>query len=152
MKYNGITYRIAAFLLAILVFVTSVGLSVDMHFCQGDFKSFSLIGKAKNCHDIAKKQSTCKHHKAFVQQEDSCGESEQKDCCENRTLSLNSDQDQQFQTVDFTLSKQVEQFITAFIYVFYQDKITEEEDVFFAQYRPPLIQKDIPVLIQSFLL
>lgn len=152
MKNNSITYRIVAFLLIILVLVTSVGFSVDMHFCQDDFKSFSLIGKAKNCHDLAKIQSTCKHHKASVEQKDSCEESGQKDCCENRTLNLDSDQDQQIQTVDFTLTKQVEQFVTAFIYVFYQDKLTNEEDIFFAHYRPPLIQKDIPVLIQSFLL
>lgn len=152
MKNKSIKYRIVAFLLAILVLVTSVGFSVDMHFCQDDFKSFSLIGKAKNCHDVAIKKSTCKHHKATVQQEKPCEKLDKKDCCENRTLTLDADQDQQLQNVDFTLSKQVEQFVTAFIYAFYKDKFTEEADIFFANYRPPLIQKDIPVLIQSFLI
>ena len=150
MQQKSNTYRILAFSLAILMFFTSAGLSIDMHFCQGNFKSFSLIGKAKNCHELAQ-TSTCKHHKAPIQEE-TCEKTDKKDCCENRTLTLDSDQDQQIQTANFTLTKEIKQFVTAYIYAFHQDKITEEEVISFALYRPPLIQRDIPVLIQSFLL
>ncbi len=153
MNYKSNTYRILAFSLAFLMFFTSAGFSIDMHFCQGDFKSFSLIGKAKNCHELAQ-TSTCKHHKVSIQEEEEedCDKTEKKDCCENRTATLDSDQDQQIQTIDFTLTKEVKQFVTAYIYAFYQDKLTKKEVIPFALYRPPLIKRDIPVLIQSFLL
>ncbi len=150
MQKKSNTYRILALSLAFLMFFTSAGLSIDMHFCQDSFKSFSLIGKAKNCHELAQ-TSTCKHHKVPAQEE--TGEkTDKKDCCENRTVTLDSDQDQQIQTIDFTLTKEIKQFVTAYIYAFHQDKITEEESISFALYRPPLIQRDIPILIQSFLL
>lgn len=151
MNYKSNTYRVLAFSLAFLMFFTSVGLSVDMHFCQGNFKSFSLIGKAKNCHELAK-TSTCKHHKNPIQEEETCDKTAKKDCCENRTVTLNADQDQQIQTVDFTLTKEVKQFVTAYVYAFYQNKLTKDETIPFALYRPPLIKRDIPILIQSFLI
>ena len=151
MNYKINTYRILAFSLAFLMFFTSGGFSIDMHFCQGDFKSFSLIGKAKNCHELAQ-TLTCKHHKVSIQEEENCYKTEKKDCCENRTATLDSDQDQQIQTIDFTLTKEIKQFITADIYAFYQDKLTKKEVIPFALYRPPLIKRDIPILIQSFLL
>jgi len=124
-----------------------------MHFCQGDFKSLSLIGKAKNCHENIQKQSTCKHHQILKQQPDNtCEVDDEKDCCENRTVNLDADQDQQIQTVDIELTKQTKQFLTAFVYAFYPRRLDNAQNIDFTRYRPPLIIRDIPVLIQSFLL
>ena len=144
--------KICAFLLASLMLFTSVGFTVDIHFCQGDFKSFSLFGKAKNCHEVLQKQSTCKHHQALAQTYNNCEEDAPKDCCENKTINLDADQDQQLQTVDFELTKQTELFLTAFVFTFYQNDLINARNIDYSRYRPPLIIRDIPILIQSFLL
>ena len=50
--------------MAFLMFFTSIGFSMDIHYCQGHLKSISLLGKAKNCHDIqAMKSDHCKKTK-----------------------------------------------------------------------------------------
>jgi len=152
MKYNNNTYRFVALFLVFLMLFTSVGFSIDMHFCQGDIKSFSLIGKAKNCHEQAERSTLCKHHQIKMVQSDACDKKENKDCCENRTINLDSKQEQQIQTVDFSLTKPFKQFLTAYIYTFYQDNLNQKQNVFFTHYRPPLISRDIPILVQSFLL
>jgi len=44
--------RVISLLLAFLLGFTSVGYSIDLHFCQGHLKSVALIGKAKSCHEM----------------------------------------------------------------------------------------------------
>ena len=81
------------------------------------------------------------------------GCSEDKDCCSNKTLQLQSDQDQKIQTNDFVVSKQLKQFVIAYVAVFFADDFDlQREATTFAHYKPPLIQRDIPVLNQTFLL
>ena len=41
------TYRFIAIILAAVLFVTSVGITMDMHYCKGELKSISLFGKAQ---------------------------------------------------------------------------------------------------------
>lgn len=136
-------YRIFALALALLMFLTSTGFSVDMHHCNGEFKSFSLFGKAKSCHSDAK--ITCPHHKNMT--------AEKKDCCTNQTHTFRADRDlQQAQTVDFTLTGPLQNFVTTYILTFRKSQITSDENPVFARYRPPPLRRNIPVLFQSFLL
>ena len=77
----------------------------------------------------------------------------EKDNCENKTIHFQCDQDQQIQKLNFDISKQFKQFITAYSVVFLLHNFSIENDLpSFAHYKPPLILRDIPVLIQSFLL
>lgn len=140
------------------MFFTSVGFAMDMHFCQGNLKSVSFFGKAKTCHDMAGENETpmkdCPHHKKMMAEKKGC--SEDKDCCSNKTIQLQSDQDQKVQTNDFVVNKQLKQlkqFVIAYVAVFFADNFDlQREAANFAHYKPPLIQRDIPVLNQTFLL
>lgn len=137
-------------LLALMIFVSSMSYSVDFHYCQGQLKSFSLMGKAKNCHEMATKISTCKHHKA---KEDSlASESVDKNCCNNETVYFESDLDKQLIGSDF-VDIDVDQFETV-LYSAGTSNYIEfyEQDVPYLHYKPPLIRKDIPVLFESYLL
>ena len=67
MKTKAI-HRITALTMAFLMFFTSVGFSVDIHYCKGDLKSFSLIGEASACHQTKK---TCPRHKEMESEEKS---------------------------------------------------------------------------------
>ena len=128
---------------------------MDMHYCGGKIKSISFFGKAKNCHEMVGESDTpiknCPHHKKMMADEKSCFED--KNCCSNKTVHFQSDQDYQLQTADFAVSKQLKQFAIAYVSIFLgEDFDLKREVIAFAHYKPPLIPKDIPVLHQTFLL
>ena len=149
----GGTYRIIACALAFLMFFTSTGFSVDMHYCQGNLKSFKFFGKAKSCHEIAEKVAHCSHHRKAMKPERSEGCSkDKKGCCHNKTLHFQSDQDQQIPTPVFVVSQQLQQFLIAGVAVFFSKDHPGKNTPASAHYKPPLIPKDVLVLVQSFLL
>lgn len=146
------TYRFIALIMACLMFVTSAGFAIDMHFCQGKLKSVSFFGKAKSCHDMVdKSMENCPHHQKMMTGKEAC--LEDKDCCSNKTVYFQSDQDQELQKSDFVISTSLQQFVLAYVAVFLSSDYTiAHEAIPFAHYKPPLIQKDIPIFHQSFLL
>lgn len=72
------TYRAAAMVMAFLMFFTSMGYSVDLHYCKDELKSFSLFGKAESCHET---MSKCPRH---AQMQSSS--KEEKGCCSNKLV------------------------------------------------------------------
>ena len=143
------TYRFIALFLAVLMFITSVGFTVDMHYCGGQLKSFSFIGKAKSCHEQAVVQ--CPHHKKMMAQNPN-KTVDTRNCCNNKTLHFQADQDKEIQNYNLKVIQPLQHFVTTFVTVFFNDRIIEKETPVFAHYKPPLISRDISVLIQSFLL
>ena len=154
MKSTSITYRIIALTMAFLMFFTSVGFTVDMHYCQGKLKTFNFFGKAKSCHDMGEGMKDCPFHAQMNETNKSEGSTiSKKGCCSNKTLHFQSDQDHQLQTADFVVTKQLKQFVIAYVSVFLgEDFDLKREVIAFARYKPPLIPRDIPVLHQAFLL
>lgn len=75
-----------------------------------------------------------------------------KGCCDTDYQHFQLDQDQQTASTNFELTPQVSQFITAFVAVFLVEILPQTEINNFQTYKPPLILRDIPVLVQSFLL
>ncbi len=143
-------YKHITLLLAFLMFFTSTGLSLDMHYCQGQLKSISFIGKAKSCHE---KESHCKKHKASCQSlNQNTKESSDNSCCNNKTVTVQLDVeyiDAQAPTIDLNSF----QFLVAYTNVFVvKNNIYSTSTIPFQNYKPPLLTRDIPVLIQSFLI
>ena len=140
--------------MAMLVFVSSTGFSIDLHYCQGQVKSFSLIGEAESCHQQAesvcckKKQKTCH---AAQSNPDDLGKCE-KNCCSNKTIKVESnDEAKKLQSTE--LSQKQVKLLTAFVHVFLLEKIDLSKIIVpHLNYIPPLLNKNIPILIQSFLL
>jgi len=121
-----------------------------MHFCGKNLKSFSLTGKAKNCFELAK-SSTCSKHKKTTTIETAC-ELSKKDCCHNKTIYLQADLTPDIPANDFLISPQLQDFLIAYVTVYFQNKPINTVIPNYLHYKPPLISEDIPVLIQSFLL
>ena len=146
------TNRIITSLMAFLMLLSSTGFSIDLHLCQGNIKSFSFIGEAKSCHSMksscSQKKMTCQAAQANKENVGQCS----KGCCSNTTIELPADLDtQKIQSETITIPDF--QFIVAFVEVFYKGKIDfRKAIVHYLNYIPPLLDKDIPVLIQSFLL
>ena len=137
-----------------MMFFSSVGYSVNMHYCQGQLKSFSFIGKAKTCHDMTESSpmKNCPHHAKMLLQKKGCALNK-KDCCQNKTLLIQCDVEKQVQLSGFTLGNEMQQFVLAyFTTLIFGDVLFAEETNLVAKYLPPLIARDIPVLFESFLL
>lgn len=92
----------------------------------------------------------CPHHKKMMKQTEGC--SEDNNCCSNKLFHFQLDQDKQVQTFDFTVSQELHQFVASFVTVFFSNNLIKTEPPLFVNYRPPPIIRDIPVLVQSFLL
>lgn len=140
--------------MALLMLITSVGLAVDMHYCGGKLKTTSFFGKARVCHQVKRAKTSnseeCPIH--FQSREQGCAV-DKANCCQNKLLYLQLDQDQNLQLEGPAVSKPLLQFVAAFAQAFFNLDIKPvRQAVFYAAYRPPLIFRDIPVLTQSFLL
>ena len=131
---------ISSFFLAIIVMVASLGFTMNKHYCGGELKKFAINAEVAPC-------PMCANHTSTTDQESH----DENECCEN-------DQEE-LKIRDFNLSKKVDkkqitdfQFITL-TYILIDDiHAFSAETIPFSQYLPPLIDHDIPVEIQSFLL
>jgi len=138
--------------MALLMFITSTGLSIDMHFCGDHLKSFDLFGKAKNCYELAGMQPTkCEMPQKEQTPTTGCSMSK-KNCCHNQSLNFKADLESDTENGEFLISPELQHFVIAFAATFLQDQRIEPQKINFISYKPPLILRDIPVLIQSFLL
>jgi len=109
--------------MALLIFFSSSGMSIDIHFCQGKVKRLNLFGKAKSCSEVSQELSNCHHGNNAVS---SCGTDVTHDgCCNNQSFDLDLDFDSGEVT---TLS------------------LTEN----YTNYYPPPLEQDITVLFQVF--
>jgi len=141
--------RITSLLMAFLMLVSSTGFSIDLHYCQGNLKSFSLLGEAKSCHEMAKAKHCSKMKKAcHAPKTTHC----KKDCCSNKKIEISADEDAQKIQVEHLSLKQIK-FVTAFVKTFVLgDTDLSRQFIPHLNYKPPLLNRDIPILIQSFLL
>ena len=144
MKANSI-HRITALTMAFLMFFTSVGYSVDFHYCKGDLKSFSLVGEASTCHGMTK---TCPRH-AEMQVEE---KSENSNCCSNETIVIDDlDVDYNF-SIEAELTDLQVKFVSAFVYTFNDFSLPKVEKISFLENHNPLPPMDIYVLLERFLI
>jgi hypothetical protein len=141
-------YRPGAILLALLMFTTSVGIPMDMHFCGGQLKSVAFFGKAKRCYELAVPTKGCQRHQAQAQAQPGPTLARKK-CCEDKTAFLELDQNQEISpAAQLSVSQQL--LLTAYLTVNLLSPTTASNEVPFHHYKPPLPPRDIPVWVQSF--
>ena len=150
---NKFSYRAFAMFMAFLMFTSSIGFSMDVHFCGGKLESFSFFGDSEPCEMMKPKQekelrSCCESPKKEVKP---CHNREiaKGNCCHNESFVI--DNGGEFESSDFSL-EQFQQVLFAVIVLFPNFdlfKITSKQ-VNYAYYNPPPIIKDISVLHQVF--
>lgn len=154
MKLKSNTYRFVSLLLALLVLVSSVGYTANLHYCKGQLKSFSLLGKAKQCHEApAMAMANCPHHQKMMAEKMACGE-EQKNCCDSETLLFQSDTDKQVQQhAELQLSAPLQYFVLAYTAVFLAQPSEQYEALPNGSlHKIPLRTGDTYALLQTYLL
>lgn len=130
-------------LLALLVFFSSVGMAKTTHFCMG-MEMKSEIG-------FGEKHVDCGMNMPMDHSEnESDNHQDPESCCENVTTQLQVDDEVQLKKVnsDFSIN-----FAVALVqvFVFGVDSDSFEGDQFPTS-SPPLIEQDLQVLYQSFLI
>lgn len=121
---------IISILLASMVLVSTSGVGITKHFCGSRIASVSLFGDA-GC---------------------SCGVMEDdSNCCHSEREFFQLDDDFSVAPVQ-TLSLSSASIISVFVYHLSLDFDESNKLVAYLNYKPPIPDKDIPVLIQSFLI
>jgi len=142
-------HRCVAFLMAILLFCTSVGAAVDMHFCGGELKSFSLFGEAKSCQELAEVEQGCETSALQADSHTGCS-FDRKGCCEDRFAYLSADQD--FPNQITVAESDVSPIVFSAIPVANPTINYQNLNVPSTFYQPPNLSKNYLVLLQIFLL
>lgn len=125
------------------VLLSTISHSISMHFCGDEIQSMAVFGQAQQCeeHDNACDHGGKANHTSV----------NQKGCCEDATVLIDSDK---------YGSKKTETVIVESSYFFLpvarlvQEFSSLEGLAFnhFLHYRPPLIERDIIILVQTFLI
>lgn len=142
--------KIAILSLSFIVILASAGIIVNKHYCKGELKNIALFVEAEQCHDVRTRKIKTQCHPG----KNTCQQSEKKEgrkCCENKTVFLETDD---FISTMASPKINPEFQLIAVTFILYNDLLfsTEKRFVKFLNYKPPLIESDIPVLVQSFLL
>ena len=148
---NKFSYKTMALFMAFLMFSSSIGFSMDVHFCENQIESVNFFGDAEPCEmmqESMKGHSCCEAPKKEIK---SCHNKEmaKDNCCHNESFSLSNSGE--LETSSFSLV-QFQQVITAIIVLFPNINVlkTLRKKANYAYYKPPPIIKDISILIQVF--
>lgn len=123
--------------------------SIDLHYCGDQLRGFSLFEKAKNCEhgEMAfRKSPKCPMHARMKSMQ-------KKGCCHNKAVVIKGQEhNSTVNGADIVLAPHF-QFLTAYAISYlrlYTRAEAAKDD--YRNYKPPLIQVDIPVFIQTFLI
>ena len=148
------TYRLFSVTMALLLLLSSSGLTMDLHFCQGHLKRVNFIGKAKTCAEMALMVEHCskKKAKSCHSKAKSCTGGESHDgCCDNKAVVLDLDIEKA-DFLDVNSSDLKENTAVVAIDKFILSNENQLKKVAFRHYKPPLPTTDIYILFESFLL
>lgn len=128
--------KIANICLALVLMVATAGITLNKHYCLGQLKSVSVFQEAESC--MSKMEMD----------EDSCP----MECCDDTSEEYKLEEFKQvsFEHKFFTPELRLIAIIT--YYFANADVVTNSPNLSYSQYLPPLIDQDIPVMVQSFLL
>jgi len=148
--YKTILHRTYALVLSVLMLSVSTGFTVDMHYCGGKMQSYSVFGEAESCmamdRDIACNESDGNKHSNRH-----CTV-EKKKCCENRMLYV-----QPVESLNVSVSPAAQEIsdLSEAIVATYEVRLSPalfEASFLNYHYRPPILLRTTPVVLQSFLI
>jgi hypothetical protein len=136
------------------VLFASVGWTIDLHYCQGQFRTFNVFGKATSCHEIAQKMKSGHCKKKLMTCHKSGGVEmahEEQGCCSNKTIQLN-DLDELIFAGESAVKSHLElKYTSSALTISLSSDHTEQvNQPKYLNYKPPLIDRDVLVCYQVF--
>jgi hypothetical protein len=123
------------------VLASSISHSISFHFCGGEIQHLAIFGQAQKCeqHDNACDHGNKANHTSL----------NHKGCCEDTTLLIDSDKYRATEKV----TVESPQFVCLpEISVGLEVSPDKSQFSHFSLYKPPLIERDITLLVQTFLI
>ncbi|MEM6522329.1 MAG: hypothetical protein AAF693_01000 [Bacteroidota bacterium] len=125
--------NIGHYFLALMLLMATTGVTINKHYCMGRLKSVSVFHEAKSC--LADHGRVCPKN---------CCEYEQEECKVEDLNKVNH---------NYNFSQDVHLISTAEFVVILDGLYAPNSDKpDYLNYKPPLIERNIPVQVQSFLL
>lgn len=134
-----VSHKILSVSMAIVVLLSTLSFTINMHYCGDTLVETALFHKAKGCGMEMGKPST-----------ESCSITK-KNCCDDKQLSIEGQDELQIQFDKVSFEQQV--FIASFIYTY--SKLFEEynDDInSFREYKPPLVVRQLYKLDETYLI
>jgi hypothetical protein len=134
-------HNVLAVFMSVVVLMTTMSFTVDMHYCGDSLIDFSFIQQVESCG--MEKQMVAS----------SCGATtlSEKSCCTDKTVVKEGNEDLKISFDRLTLDQHL--FIVAFTHSL-MDQFTQIDlkTTPFVDYPPPFLERDVQVLHQSFLI
>ena len=125
--------------LAFLVLFSTMSFTIEMHYCGGALVDTAIFKQAKTC-GMEMHQSNISSENVTLK----------KECCKNDYIVKEGQNE--LQTSINLLSFDQQLFVTSFIYSYLNLFEVKEKITPFRYFSPPLFDKDIQVLYQTFLI
>ena len=134
--------RLSAILLSLIMLFSSMGITYSTHYCMGRaVESKLMIGEHDLSCGMSEMDNACDSEVARFMA---------PGCCDNTTLSIETEEDYQKQAQKFSLDNS---FLFAFSYtLLYSNSFNAEQSVAHSDHHPPPLEQDYLSLYQSFLL
>lgn len=131
---------LASISLSCTVLLTSLSFGINFHYCQGNMKSFALFQEAKSCHHTD--MPTCPMHQNMQ---------DEKGCCDTKSEVVKGQE--HLISITTNLVKAVTFAVVCPIFLLEKPhpislQLSKPE---YQNFKPPLIGRQIRVLVQSFL-
>jgi hypothetical protein len=139
--------EISAIMLSALVLLSSTSFTFGMHFCMGQLESIALFSGAEPC-EMATQKSPC----ATDKHDPDCEHQQvtKKGCCEDQTVVIEGHED--LTQVTKVAVPDFQMIAVLYAVVSFLFSAPAVDYYSYNDYSPPLIERDIPVLVQSFLI
>ncbi|MDB4291830.1 hypothetical protein N9954_00365 [Maribacter sp.] len=137
-------HKIISMSMALIVLLSTMSFSVDMHYCGDHLVDFSMYDKVDTCMMKAEKSkdsSSCEIMEMEIE----------TNCCSDIEVTIEGQDDLKISFDNLTFEQQ--QFVFSFTYSFINlYKEADENIVPFRDYVPPPLLRDVQILDQTFLI
>jgi len=132
-------------ILALVLFISSSGIVLHQHFCQGKLKDVAIFAKAKPCHDQhqSAKKPACPFHPPAEMPDD---------CCDDQTDFVKSEQDQQLSNFSYKVFQTLTSAALIPPAINWKLPIVDYITPLYRNYKPPPLVCNRSVLLQTLLL
>lgn len=138
-----VVHKILAVIIAVIVLISTMSFTVEKHVCMGEVTSTSYFSNADSC--------------GMIMNEEDCSNDilshdilQKEKCCNDIHELIPGNQTEQQALESFELSQV--QFVLAYTFTYLNILEVKEDTTPYIHFSPPIVDEDLQVLYQSFLI
>ncbi|MGB1031939.1 MAG: HYC_CC_PP family protein [Flavobacteriales bacterium] len=138
-------YRFLSFSLAVFMLVSSIGFTLNVHYCQKTISGISFLGTSHCCHGMG-------DHDQCTDMNQSSDSESKNDCCHNEKFKIEkSDSDTTLPQITSNQELNLD-CILPLLFICLFESCIETTASSHRPYKPPLPDRDFHILFQTFLI